>query len=325
MKKRVKVQVLRLRPLGLRCGVQGLKMFTVQCVLFTVVLLSGCVMPHEFETLRSDMNQLRRETFDQKKESSELRRDMNELREKTAHVIKEDSLQALRESQAQMQSRLSEVSRDVQVLTGRFDENKYALEKALKDSTTELDLLKAQLARIENQMKEMRERLNAFGGQTRLKEPPKEQPPPQPQPQVSETPKPVEPKDKKALYEGAYDAFKKKKYKEAREKFEAFIKEFPQDELTDNAQFWVAETHYGEKDFESAILAYETLLKKYPKSEKVSGALLKQGFSFIELGDSKTGKTILEKLRERYPDSKEAGDAKKKIEEIEKGTRKKKR
>jgi tol-pal system protein YbgF len=298
--------------------------FDVIVITFTFIFLSGCVTSVEFDSLRSDVNQLKREAYEQRKESSELRRDVNELKEKTAHTIKEDSLQALRESQAAIQSRLSEVSRDVQVLTGRFDENRYSLEKALKDSSTELELLKAQITRIESQTKEIREKLNALEGQrVQQKETAKEQPPSQHQ--VAQPPKPAEPKDKLAMYEVAYDAFKKKRYKESREKFEAFIKEFPQDELTDNAQFWFAETYYGERDFESAILAYETLLKKYPKSEKAPNALLKQGFSFVEIGDTKTGKTILEKLRERYPNSKEAELAKKKIEEIEKGTKKKKK
>jgi tol-pal system protein YbgF len=132
-------------------------------------------------------------------------------------------------------------------------------------------------------------------------------------------------KNKKAIYDAAYNAFEKGRYKEAREQFEVFIKEFPQDELTDNAQFWIAETYYREEDFKNAILAYEEVLKKYPKSKKVPGALLKQGVAFIELGDNKTGKVILEKLMESYPGSKQAELAKKKIEEIEKKTSKKKK
>ena len=171
---------------------------------------------------------------------------------------------------------------------------------------------------MDTQVKEMRDRLNALEGLAKQKETPKETPPPQP-------PKTGEQKDKTKLYESALSAFKDKKYKEAREKFEVFTKEFPENELTDNALFWIGETYYNEKDFESAILAYETVLKKYPKSEKAASALLKQGFSFIETGDKKTGKTILENVRERYLNSKEAELAKKKIEEIDKGSGKKKR
>jgi tol-pal system protein YbgF len=130
--------------------------------------------------------------------------------------------------------------------------------------------------------------------------------------------------DKTKTYDSAYQAFKDKRYKEAREKLEAFIKDSPRHKLSGNAQFWIAETYYAEKDYESAILAYENLLKKYPESEKTTGALLKQGFAFIEIRDNKTGKAILEKLVQKYPESKEAGLARKKLAEIDKKPARKK-
>ena len=281
---------------------------TFYCLLFAVsYVLSGCVMATEYETLRSDVNHLRRDTFELKKDSSEIRSALDDLRGKTATTIKEDAFHAFRESQAEMHSRVLEISRDLQTLAGRFDENKYFVEKALEDSTAEMEILKAQITDMESRIKEIRDKLSAL------------------EDWIGQRPstKPTEPKDKTARYEAAHDAFEERKYKEAREKFEGFMKEFPQDELTDNAQFWIAETYYGEKDFESAILAYEAVLKKYPNSEKVPGALLKQGFAFIEIGDRQTGITLLEKLTERYPDSREAEIAKKKIEEIEKEMRKK--
>ncbi|MEW6674907.1 MAG: tol-pal system protein YbgF [Nitrospirota bacterium] len=298
---------------------QSLKLFTVYCSLFTLMVLPACVTTENFDLLRQDVTQLQ-------KESLSIKNELNTLKEKTSGAVREESFNAIRQSQAEIQSQLSNVSRDIQVLSGRFDENKYFMEKALKDSANEGNLIKAQMTSIEGQIKDIRERLNALESQIRQqKEPQKEQPSFQPQQQEVQPPKSAESADKTKAYEAAYNTFKEKQYKEAREKFEAFIKEFPEDELTDNAQFWIAETYYGEKDFEGAILAYEILLKKYPNSKKAPGALLKQGFSFIEIGDRKTGKVILEKLRERYPDSREAELAKKKIEEIEKKAEKRKR
>ena len=116
--------------------------------------------------------------------------------------------------------------------------------------------------------------------------------------------------DKKAHYDAAYALFINGKYSEAREKFELFLKTYPQNELSDNAQFWIGETYYREKDFESAILSYETLLKKFPKSQKAPSALLKQGLSFVEIGDPKTAKVILDQVVERFPDTNEATDRK---------------
>ena len=287
----------------------------VYCLLFAMLMITGCVTTTDFETVKGDTNLSRKEIF-------ELKKDVNDLKEKTTSVVKEDAFRAFRENQGDLQSRVSDVEKTVQMLTGKFDENKYSSEKALKDSASDMTLLKAQMASIEDQIKEIKTRLKTLESQPgEAKKKPEETKKESPQ-QLS---KPAESRDKVSLYEEAYDAFKDKKYKQSREKFEAFMKEFPQDELADNAQFWIAETYYGEKDYETAILAYEGVLKKYPKSEKAQGALLKQGFSFIEIGDKKTGKTILEKLVETYPDSREAELAKKKSEEIEKSIPKKKK
>jgi tol-pal system protein YbgF len=299
----------------LKVKMQNLRLNAVYFLLCAMLMITGCVTTTDFDTVKGDTNQSRKDIF-------ELKKDLNDLKAKTANVIKEEDFRAFRENQGDLHARVSDVEKTVQMLTGKFDENKYSTEKASKDSASEMTLLKAQMANIEDQIKEIKTRLKNLESQPgEAKKKPEETKKESPQ-QLS---KPVVPRDKVSQYEEAYDAFKDKKYKEAREKFETFIKEFPQDELADNTQFWIAETYYAEKDFEAAILAYEAVLKKYPKSEKAPGALLKQGFSFIEMGDKKTGKTILEKVTELYPDSREAELAKKKIDEIEKGSSKKKK
>jgi len=308
---------------------QGSKIkIIVYCLLFAVCcFLSACATTTDLDLLRDDVNKLQKDSF-------LIKNELNTVKEITSGVATEESFNVVRQSQAEMQSLLSNVSRDIQVLSGRFDENKYFTEKTLKNSVVETDLIKAQITSMEGQVKDIKDRLTALENQIqqqkepikektkeaekKVEEPGKELP----QQEVFPSQKPGV-KNKKAIYDAAYNAFEKGQYKEAREQFEVFIKEFPQDELTDNAKFWIAETYYREEDFENAILAYEEVLKKYPKSKKVPGALLKQGFAFIELGDKKTGKVILEKLMENYPGSKQAELAKKQIEEIEKKTIKK--
>jgi tol-pal system protein YbgF len=292
-------------------------------LLLTVsFLLSACATTEDFDFIRRDVNQLQ-------KESLMVKNELNTLKEKTSGAAKEESFNVVRQSQAETQSLLSNVSRDLQNLSGRFDENKYFTEKALKNSASEMDIIKAQITSIEDQIKDIRKKMDALESQTKQKkelsekqqegfEKPGKEPHEEKQPA-----KPAAADDKTSKYKAAYNMFAAEKYKEARQMFGAFLKEFPNDELSDNAQFWTAETYYREKDFEGAIFEYEILLKKYPNSQKAPSALLKQGFSFIEMGDKKTGKTILEQLIERYPDSKDADLAKKKIENINKKKTKK--
>ncbi len=118
------------------------------------------------------------------------------------------------------------------------------------------------------------------------------------------------------LYKDAYDTFQKGDLQGARKKFEAFLKQYPSGELSGNAQFWIAETYYQEKDFETAVLEYEKVMSNYPESGKVPAALFKQALAFLELGDKTNARNLLNRVIERFPHSDQAKMAKKKMEAI---------
>jgi tol-pal system protein YbgF len=118
------------------------------------------------------------------------------------------------------------------------------------------------------------------------------------------------------LYKASYETFQKGDFEGARKKFEAFLKQYPNTELTGNAQFWIGETYYQKKDFERAILEYEKVITKYPESSKIPAALFKQALSFLELGDKTNARNLLRKVIERYAHSEQAELAKKKFETI---------
>jgi len=271
-------------------------------------LLSSCITTTEqSDIMRQDLNRLRNENV-------YIKNELNILKEKTSGIASQDSFNVVRENQAQMQSQLSNAARDIQGLNGRFEEHKYSVEKSLNDSSGEIEILKAQMANVENKIKEINEKITSLEAQ---REPVQKQQEAVkiPEEPVTEPQHPDEAQhsllDKVKKYEDAYNTFKEKKYKEARTKFETFLKAYPRDNLSGNAQFWIAETFYQEKDYENAILSYEIVLKKYKDSQKTPNAFLKQGLCFIELGDKKTGKIILEQVRERYPATREAELAKK--------------
>jgi len=118
------------------------------------------------------------------------------------------------------------------------------------------------------------------------------------------------------LYKDAYETFHKGDLEGARRKLEAFLKQYPNTELSDNAQFWIGETYYLKKDFEKAILEYEKAMVKYPEGDKIPAALFKQALAFLELGDKTNARNLLKRVIEKYPHSDQAEMAKKKLETI---------
>ena len=290
-------------------------------LLCLILFLSACASSTDLDELKNEVQNLQRS-------SSAARKDIDALKERTAGVVREDSITAVRESQTDLFAKVNETSRGLQELRGRFDENRYFTEKSLKDFSGERDLLRTQMTALETQIKTLKDRLGLIENQSSPKgsaeEPQKIANKAKTEPGLQDVKTESGADSKTTAYDSAYQLYKEKKFKESREKFEAFIKDHPKTDLTDNAQFWIAETFYAEKEFENAILAYETLIKKYPDSDKASGGLLKQALAFGEIGDLKTSRIILNKLIEKYPDSKDAELAKKKIAELDKKPPKKK-
>ena len=118
------------------------------------------------------------------------------------------------------------------------------------------------------------------------------------------------------LYRDAYEAYHKGDLEGARRKFEAFLKQYPNTELSDNAQFWIGETYYLKKDYERAILEYEKAIVKYPEGDKIPAALFKQALAFLELGDKTNARNLLKRVIEKYPHSDQAEMAKKRLEAV---------
>ncbi len=103
-------------------------------------------------------------------------------------------------------------------------------------------------------------------------------------------------------------------YAGAREAFTAFMTKNPKSPLVADAQFYIAESYYGEKWYEKAILEYQVVIAKYTKSPKRPAALYKQAVSFEKIGDAANAKSRFRDVANLYPASPEAKLAKKKLQ-----------
>jgi len=104
--------------------------------------------------------------------------------------------------------------------------------------------------------------------------------------------------------------FDKGDMEKARSDFNSLLKQFPDSNHSDNAQFWIGESYYKEQWYEKAILEYQKVIEQYPNGNKVPAALLKQGLAFHSLGDKPSASLILKELIKKYPESEESKIAK---------------
>ncbi len=105
-------------------------------------------------------------------------------------------------------------------------------------------------------------------------------------------------------------------YADARETFERFLKLYPESKQSDNAYFWIGEAYFRQSAYEKAILSYQEVIDKFPKGNKVPSALLKQGMAFDRIGDDINARLVLKRLVRDFPDSREAGDARRLLQEL---------
>jgi tol-pal system protein YbgF len=91
------------------------------------------------------------------------------------------------------------------------------------------------------------------------------------------------------------------KYDLARQEFLDYLKYYRDTDLASNAQFYLGEIAYAQKQYQDAVAEYEKVLTGYPKSFKLAPARLKKGMALIALGQKTSGVRELREVIRRYP------------------------
>ncbi|WP_130472820.1 tol-pal system protein YbgF, partial [Candidatus Magnetaquicoccus inordinatus] len=118
------------------------------------------------------------------------------------------------------------------------------------------------------------------------------------------------------MYDAAYQLMRSSQFNASREGFEKFLDKYPDDTLSDNAQYWIGELNLVQKHYREALVAFGKVLTKWPTSPKVPPSLLKIGYAFDELGDLANARASLNKLVKDYPDSSAVPMARQRLQEI---------
>jgi tol-pal system protein YbgF len=122
--------------------------------------------------------------------------------------------------------------------------------------------------------------------------------------------------DPTKIFDNAIKDMKKGDFDLAILQLDELLKQFPDHPLNDDAQYWLAECHYGKRDYARAIPEFEKVEKKYPQSDLVTRALFKLARSYEETGNVARAKPIFERIVKDYPDSFEARQATDKLKEL---------
>jgi tol-pal system protein YbgF len=106
------------------------------------------------------------------------------------------------------------------------------------------------------------------------------------------------------------------KYDLARQEFLDYLKYYGETDLASNAQFYLGEIAFHQKQYQDAVAEYDKVLTAYPKSFKLAPARLKKGMALLDLGQKTAGVRELREVVRRYPGTEEERSARAKLKEL---------
>lgn len=118
-------------------------------------------------------------------------------------------------------------------------------------------------------------------------------------------------------YQAAFELLKEGRYEQAANAFSQFLETYPDSNLADNAQYWLAESYYVTQQYRKALPAFEKVVTQYPDSRKVPDALLKIGYCNYELGEWNDARAALSRVSSDYADTTAARLAQQRLERMQ--------
>jgi len=290
-------------------------------LILLLFFLSGCgyfVTEEDFRVLQRQTYQLEREF---KTASTFLSSQTGELKSTTERL--DELHEKLRKSFADTNVRIDEIDSSLSSVRGEFENFKFEIKEyqqkndnLMKIQSDYIQKIHYGLEGVHKDIIELNKKLVAFSNITtelvtvkaklfevekRLDELNKKQGEKQPLPA------------KKEMYDKALELYNKGEYDNAINAFEAFLAIYTQDELTDNALYWIGESYYSKKRYNEALSYFHRVVIDYPNADKVPAALYKEALTLEHLGMTREAEGALKELLARFPYTHEANEAKKRL------------
>lgn len=124
-------------------------------------------------------------------------------------------------------------------------------------------------------------------------------------------------KGEEAEYLASFELLKQGRYTDAIQGFKQFLAKHPQSEYADNAQYWLAEAYYVNRDYPASLNEFGKLVSLYPQSAKLPGALLKMGYINYERGEYAAARDALSRVTREFPESSAASLARQRLQRMD--------
>ncbi|GAK55988.1 putative aspartyl/asparaginyl beta-hydroxylase [Candidatus Vecturithrix granuli] len=280
------------------------KMYTflhLACVVGISLLITGCPNPQQEQSLtqiQSQMSVLSNEVRDSFRQSEEAR---IESYQKLAEDIR-----LLQQNQADASATNDQLITALNAIEAKLDEYNDRMAKL----SERLDSTETALT---ERITSLSEQVNDMGRETTITPGTPTQRPTTPPPTgvsdpslppTTESPvqAPVD-SEESQFYHSVYTAYVNGDFERAIGGFQKFLDTYPQSELADISQFWIAESFFSLGEYETANQEYDRLLQKYPNSDKVPAALFGKADAYLKLERQIEAISHLRYIVNQFPNS----------------------
>jgi tol-pal system protein YbgF len=238
-------------------------------------------------------------------------------------------IRMLQQQNTRLQAQLAAVTKLLESVTARLEEQAAASRKSFADQKTLADTMNADLRVLREKIDESNVRLGSLSEEVegiRLAQGAAQQaaapaalvdPSPTAQPAAPPAPRPggfgASPSQ---AFETARSDYYMGNWSLAIQGFESFLKTFPKSDLTDDAQYYIGETYYMSGRFPDALVAYNAVVERYPSSNTLPDTYYKRGMAQKALGQTAQAKESLSFVVKTYPSSDAAFLAKQALDQL---------
>jgi len=245
-------------------------------------------------------------------------------------------IRMLQQQNTRLQAQLAAVTKLLESVTARLEEQSAASRKSFADQKAVADTMTADLRVLRERIDESNVRLGSLSEEVegiRLAQAaaPATAVPAPGDPAAAGAPpagQPTPPATPPASRPGGFGASASQAFETARsdyymgnwslaiQGFESFLRTFQKSDLTDDAQYYIGETCYMSGRFQDALAAYNAVIERYPTSNTLPDAYFKRGMALKALGQIPQAKDSLSFVIRTYPSSDAAFLAKQALDQL---------
>ena len=238
-------------------------------------------------------------------------------------------IRMLQQQQQELQVTLGALADTLKTITGKIDDQSGAVRKSFADQKLLIDSVSetvrilrekaddtnVRLSTMTQELESVRQTVTNLANRPMTDPAGVAQPPADPNaPVAPPAPAPPPGVSPRRMFDEAFSDYTRGDYELAIAGFETYIKMFPRNDDTDNAQLKIGDSLHAAGKHREAIAAFQKVVTDYPQSDSVPAAFYKMGVTYEALKDVALARRAYETVVKNHPSASEAMLAKQRLD-----------